>query len=139
MTTMTTVGYGDVTGSTKAEMIFSIMLEYAGMCSFAILTASIVQLISREYSFTAQFYQKLELLDVWVKRVERSNHGRIPANLYSQITTNVENAFRHDFNLLIEDGFMLYQKLTPRMQGELITYLFSDFIEKFDYFFAQVC
>jgi hypothetical protein len=34
---ITTVGYGDFVGTTETEMIFSVILEFAGLAFFSIL------------------------------------------------------------------------------------------------------
>ena len=46
MSTITTVGYGDYTGSTSPELLFSIFLEFSGMCLFAIISAPIVRFLT---------------------------------------------------------------------------------------------
>jgi hypothetical protein len=38
---MTTVGYGDVNGSTKEELLFSMMVEFMGLTFFSFLTGTI--------------------------------------------------------------------------------------------------
>ena len=38
---MTTVGYGDVNGSTSPELIFSMFVEFMGLTFFSFLTGTI--------------------------------------------------------------------------------------------------
>ena len=47
---------------------------------------------------------------------------------------SLTESFKFDYNTLIEEH-TFYQRMTPRMQTELIDLLFSDFLTKFDYFF----
>jgi len=54
--------------------------------------------------------------------------------MYSDITRYISDAFRYDFNLIVED-FPFYQQLTPKMKTELIRTTFSDFKKKFSHFF----
>ena len=58
----------------------------------------------------------------------------MPNPLARRIQDTVEEAFRSDFNLIVEE-FDLYQRLTPKMQTELIHKLFNKFIARFKYFF----
>ena len=78
---------------------------------------------------------KLDEMSLWMKRIERSYKPYyMPNPLARRIQDTVEEAFRSDFNLIVEE-FDLYQRLTPKMQTELIHKLFSKFIARFKYFF----
>jgi hypothetical protein len=58
--------------------------------------------------------------------------------LYNDIRSYVEQAFLHDFNLVIEE-FPFYQELTPKMQTTLIekTKVFNEFEKHFKHFFDE--
>ena len=43
---------------------------------------------------------------------------------------------KYDFNMIIEE-FTFFEQCTPRMQSDIITKLFDDFIVKFDNFFSN--
>ena len=92
---------------------------------------------SDDISFTALLSVKLDELELWIKRIEKSKkpHYLHPA-LAKTIEDNVSDAFRNDFNNVLED-YDLYQILTPKMQTELIDVVFSDFIKKFSHFFSS--
>ena len=74
---------------------------------------------------------------MWIKKIEKSNKPfYIPPELYSSVKQFVEDAFLHDFNMIIEE-FNFYQQLSPKMQSELITTIFKDFQHKFAHFFSH--
>ena len=82
---------------------------------------------------------KLDSLDMWIKKIEKSNRElHIQPSLYNDIREYVEQAFLHDFNLVIEE-FPFYQQLTPKMQSDLIakTKVFKDFEQNFRHFFEE--
>lgn len=54
--------------------------------------------------------------------------------LYYQISSQIEDAFMNDFNLIIEEG-PFFEMLTPRMQSDLVNTLFEDFEKDFSHFF----
>jgi len=41
-----TVGYGDVTGKTKGEMMYSVLLEFLGMTFFSLLMGTTVSFVN---------------------------------------------------------------------------------------------
>lgn len=83
--------------------------------------------------------EKLDSLDMWIKKIEKSNKPyHIQPTLYNDIRKYVEQAFMYDFNLVIEE-FQFYQHLTPKMQTELIqsTRTFKEFEKSFNHFFEE--
>lgn len=49
----------------------------------------------------------------------------MPPSLHDTVKKSLYRSFRRDFNTITEE-YDLYEKLTPSMQNELISYLFSD-------------
>ena len=59
-----TVGYGDVTGKTKNEMMFSVVLEFLGMSFFSLLMGTTVSFVkSVNTGFGAFYDSKINFLD----------------------------------------------------------------------------
>ena len=106
---ITTVGYGDYTGATSQEYIFSIILEFLGLTFFSFLMGSINGIFSASDNFEDLIEEKLDSLDMWIKKIEKSNKPfHIQPTLYNDIRRYVEQAFYFDFNLVIEE-FSFYQ------------------------------
>ena len=136
---ITTVGYGDYTGNTQEEYIFSILLEFLGLTFFSFLMGSITSIISTSDNFDDLIEDKLDTLDMWIKKIEKSNKPfHIQPTLYNDIRRYVEQAFLYDFNLVIEE-FDFYKQITPKMQTELIqnTRVFQEFERSFNHFFDE--
>ena len=136
---ITTVGYGDYTGSTSQEYIFSIILEFLGLTFFSFLMGSINGIFNTSDNFDDLIEDKLDSLDMWIKKIEKSNKPfHIQPTLYNDIRKYVEQAFMYDFNLVIEE-FVFYQQITPKMQTELIqnTRVFQEFEKSFNHFFDE--
>ena len=99
------------------------------MTFFSFLMGSINGIFSSADNFDDLIEGKLDSLDMWIKKIEKSNRElHIQPSLYNDIREYVEQAFLHDFNLVIEE-FPFYQQLTPKMQTDLIskTKVFKDF------------
>lgn len=106
---ITTVGYGDYTGKTLEEYIFSVALEFLGLVFFSFLMGSITSIFGASDNFDDLIEYKLDTLDMWIKKIEKSNKPyHIQPTLYSDIRKYVEQAFLYDFNLVIEE-FPFYQ------------------------------
>jgi len=70
---ITTVGYGDYYGSTPEEYIFSIGLEFIGLTFFSFLMGSINGIFNTKDNFDDLIEEKLDSLDMWIKKIEKSN------------------------------------------------------------------
>ena len=72
------------------------------------------------------------------KKLQQANStttsSYIPSVLYLSIIENVEEAFRKDFNLIVEN-YEFYQQLTPKMQTKVITQIFEEFRQSFRHWF----
>ena len=63
ITTITTVGYGDITGNTTGERIFCILLMLLGVIAFSFATGSLSSILSQYDSAQKKFKQDMKLLD----------------------------------------------------------------------------
>lgn len=133
------MGYGDYSGATEHEYLFSIALEFLGLTFFSFLMGSINKLFNTSDSFDDLMEEKLDSLDMWIKKIEKSNKPlHIQPTLYNDMRQYIELAFKYDFNLIIEE-FSFYQQLTPNMQTQLIKNIkvFRDFENSFKHLFDE--
>lgn len=101
---ITTVGYGDFYGKTSWEYVFSIVLEFVGLTFFSFLMGTINGIFNTKDNFDDLIEEKLDSLDMWIKKIEKSNKPyHIQPTLYNDIRKYVEQAFMYDFNLVIEE------------------------------------
>jgi len=86
LTTITTVGYGDISGSTTNEYLFSMCVEFIGLTFFSFLTGTISVMFSGDQSFESLINARMEELDLWLLRLENCNKvEKIPNKLYHSI------------------------------------------------------
>ena len=115
MTTITTIGYGDGVGSTTVEYIFAMIVEFIGLIFFSFLTGTISSMFSGDQSFESLINARMEELDLWLLKLENCNSkDKIPNQLYNSIKVFIEDAFIHDYNLIIEE-FNFYMELPPHL------------------------
>lgn len=86
LTTITTVGYGDINGTTSPEIIFTMVVEFVGLTVFSFLTGTISTLFSGDQNFESLITEKMENLDFWLLRLENCNdQEKIPIKMYQLI------------------------------------------------------
>lgn len=136
MTTITTVGYGDYSGSTSTEYIYSLFTEFIGISLFSYMMSEIQNTFMSNDSFDSFIHQSMDNLDLWIKRLEKSNKPfYLSPILYQKIKKFISDAMEHDFNTVIED-FDLFQQLSDRLKTDLIEgiQMFHDFQVNYDPF-----
>lgn len=137
LTTITTVGYGDITGDTTSEYLFSMCVEFIGLTFFSFLTGTISVMFSGDQSFEALINARMEELDLWLLRLENCNkEEKIPNKLYHSIKEFIQDAFIYDFNLIIEE-FPFYNELPASIQNQISESLFRGFKQNFNNFFLN--
>ena len=111
---LSTVGYGDFSGSTNKEMLFTIFLEFGGLLLFSTMMALLIQLVTVGTTFEGMVSEYTEDVNVWVMKLEKANDSNknafMPPILFRSISKYTEEAFRHDHNLIVEQ-FPFYQLL----------------------------
>lgn len=143
---ISTAGYGDFSYSSNYEYLFAIVIEFTGVTFNAILVGTVSGVFDGELDFGVLMSDKMDQLMLWVKKIENCNKyieteatdKSLEPRLYGDISRFIEEAFLYDFNLIVEE-FDMYQKLTPKMQTDVINTLevFVVFIKKFDHFFSS--
>lgn len=103
-TTLTTVGYGDYAGGTTAEYGVTLAFEFVGFCYNAVLISVMSSFFSAEAKFTDLLDGRLNELDLWMKRIEKSYKPHyMPPILGRGIIETVTDAFYYDNNLIVEE------------------------------------
>jgi len=115
LTTITTVGYGDINGTTTYELLFSMCVEFVGLTFFSFLTGTISVMFSGDQSFESLINAHMEQLDLWLLRLQNCNRDEnIPNQLYHSIKEFIQDAFVYDYNLIIEE-FNFYKELPAQL------------------------
>ena len=90
-TVVTTVGYGDYTGGTTLEYMFSFAIEFCGFIIFAFIQSSILEVAELNYSFRT-YVQDLDFQAlVWFNIVEKQMQPGIhmPTELHEEIKRHI--------------------------------------------------
>jgi Ion transport protein len=81
---VTTVGYGEFTGSTKTEQLYSIFVEFLGVTFIALLLGFLGKAIGHDVTFDGFITERLDVIDNWALKLEKSNKPKfLHSKLYS--------------------------------------------------------
>ena len=80
VTTMTTVGYGDMSPSTQIEQVFVVLLMSVGVFVFSLVTGSLASILSSMDSMNAALNEKILFLGRLKDKYD------LPDDLYNEIS-----------------------------------------------------
>lgn len=84
VTTITTVGYGDISGGTPTEQIFCIIIMVVGVIAFSFASGSLASIMQNYDSKNAQLNDKMKKL----KKIYTEYN--IPYELYGKVKQSIQ-------------------------------------------------
>lgn len=83
MTTLATVGYGDVKGKTAIEYSYSFFVEFLGIAFFSLTLTSVERMFLSDGDSHDIIATKIEQIEIWLVNLDNSRMRKIlPTNLY---------------------------------------------------------
>eukprot|EP00931_Biecheleriopsis_adriatica_P005981 TRINITY_DN107452_c0_g1_i1.p1 TRINITY_DN107452_c0_g1~~TRINITY_DN107452_c0_g1_i1.p1 ORF type:complete len:685 (-),score=109.46 TRINITY_DN107452_c0_g1_i1:239-2293(-) len=117
MTTLTTVGYGDITPVTNAERLFAVAAMVVGGGFYGVVVGLIGEMVKENDLNATAFYSRMDLIHAWSVHHNLPRRTRIAVCRY----------FRH---FLSEKSAMeeadVWQDLSPELQKEVSDYIVHD-------------
>ena len=85
-----------------------------------------------QYSFKQLLFERMIQVDEWLifKIQKQKKPHKFERRLTDLMYESFMVSFSSDHNMIVEE-FEFYQQLSPKMQSEVVEFLFSDTIQKF--------
>nr|WP_319776221.1 cyclic nucleotide-binding domain-containing protein [uncultured Sphaerochaeta sp.] len=125
VTTLTTVGYGDITPVTNSQMIFTIFVMILGVGIYGYIIGNVASIISKKDPAKARYFDNIENLTALVA------YRNIPLNLQKRIQQYYKYVF-HKRMGYDENDFL--HNLPKSLKTEVSLYLKKSLIENNDLF-----
>ena len=126
ITTMTTVGYGDISSDSFVEIIFRIILLAVGIICYSWIISSISNGINKQSYASINYSNECNVLE----NIRREN-ADLTFELYSEIQKHLEYK---NFHQQIYDKNLLIDSLPDSLKNNLIFSMYKMEIEKFSFF-----
>lgn len=120
-TTLTTIGYGDITPTTNAETVYAIAIMLFGVAMYSYVIANVANLIANLHPSTVRYHETMERLSAFM------NYRRIPRALQARVREY--HAHVWDQRLGYEESNFL-DALPSGLMTEVTLYLRHDIIQK---------
>jgi hypothetical protein len=101
VTTLTTVGYGDILGYTPQEYIFNMIVEFIGIAFFSFIMGSINSVLLADDTIDMT-EEQLERVDIWLVKLDNSRaRKQLPKLLYQKIKDYIADSYGYDHRRLV--------------------------------------
>jgi voltage-gated potassium channel len=124
VTTLTTVGYGDVTPTTAQQTIYTMVVMLLGVGVYGYVIGNVASLLSKMDMARAQHVATMERLTGFMR------YRRVPAPLQREIHAYYRYVWEHRMGY---DESAVLDDLPPSLRTELSLVLKRDLIEKVDF------
>ena len=126
ITTMTTVGYGDISFDSFTEIIFRIILLAVGIICYSWLISNISNGINKQSYASINYSNDSQILENI-----RKEHRELPYRVYKEIKKHLE--YKH-FHQQIYDKNLLIDNLPFTLKNNLIFSMYTEELRKFNFF-----
>ncbi|GMH54890.1 hypothetical protein TrST_g3700 [Triparma strigata] len=127
--TLTTVGYGDISAKTIGEQLFSMLMMLVGVSWYAYVVGSMSTIMTSFNRQNAQVREKMESVNIFVR------DAKLPATLAKKVRNFFEYSIqRRNNGLLGYDADEILSELSAALKNEIITHVERDLIERIPFF-----
>ena len=123
--TITTVGYGDITGNTVPEILFQIMLLILGTIAYSFIISYVSNYIVKINQKSINFENKLNILNEI-----KLHHPNMSNETYNEVLRNLHNEELYQK----KDKHLLFENLPYSLKNELIIQMYKPIINNFVFF-----
>ena len=125
MTTLTTVGYGDIVGSGQCERLYQIILLIFGTCAYSYIVTFISNYIKKKNEKYIDFESKIKILEEI-----KGKHPLLDNELYERILRYLKYN-KSEYKYKVEN---ILDSLPSSLQNNLIVEMYKPIIRNFHFF-----
>ena len=123
--TITTVGYGDITGGTLPEILYQLLLLIIGTIAYSFIISYISNYIIKKNKKSMTFEKNFQIL----KEI-KMHHPSMNPSIYSEVLRNINNEQLYER----KDKHLLFDCLPYSLKNKLIMEMYKPIIKNFVFF-----
>jgi len=120
-TTLTTVGYGDISAKTNPQMLYACLIQFIGVGVFGYVLSNVASLLARNDAARDHHMNNLDRVELYMNTHEIPNHLRSKVRSYYHYMWHNKKGYQD--NSIIDD-------LPVKIQSELYLHINKPILEK---------
>lgn len=129
ITTFTSVGYGEIKGNTKTELLFQLVLEVFGIGFFGYMTGTI-QTVLLGLQNPDQLAEQQSKIHHFLIALDKSIKSSMPSVIFQGVENYFNLKFKND--PMMVQHTELFQQLKPRLRMQILDTVFKNFYSIFN-------
>jgi len=121
MTTLSTVGYGDITPKTDEERIYAMVAMVIGGSLYGYVIGSVTSIVTGMDVSSHAYQERMELIRSWLE-----SHREVPPSLRSRVRKHFRRAIAA--KSLMEDSLVVAE-LSPELRADMAFFLIHDHVK----------
>ena len=113
--TITTVGYGDISGTNTQERVICILIMFIGVITFSFASGSLASILQNHDNTNAKLQEKIQILN----RI--SKEYNLPVEAYLRLKQSLNSEFGKD----LEETNQFLDDLPYKLKNELILLIYQ--------------
>jgi hypothetical protein len=122
MTTLTTVGYGDITPTTDLEIAFTLTVMFLGISMYAFIIGNVTSLIANLDANTSHFREKLTQIQSYMRA------RKIPSILQQRVRDYYQYMWEYNRDISLDLDFI--DELPHSLKTQIYLYLYRELLSK---------
>jgi hypothetical protein len=122
ITTLTTVGYGDITPTTDLEIAFTVAVMFLGVSMYAFIIGNVTSLIANFDANKSHFREKLTQIQSYMRA------RRIPYSLQQQVRDYYQYMWEYNRDISLDLDFL--DELPHSLKTQMYLYLYRELLSK---------
>ena len=114
VSTLTTVGYGDITPFTSEEMIWSIVVQFIGTCSLGYIMGEVTAIITSSDKSSEMIREKISAINAYMR------YRRLPNALRIRIRTHYTHLWKQT---TVWDETQILDEMSGILRAEVMQYI----------------
>ena len=128
LTTMTSVGYGDIVTRSNTERIYTILLEFVGAIVFAMIIANLTSIVSSMDMNARKTAEQLDAVSSFV----------MTRNFPEALGRRIRRHFRHFYSLKSAiDESKIFSELSTKLRKEVSSFLVAELMGSESFFMSM--
>mgnify|MGYP002039685984 CR=1 FL=1 len=123
LTTITSVGYGDICPGTRLETIVGIFVELVGAAFYATIFSNMAVYVASLDAVHNQYIEKVQSIQ------EQMIYLKLPRSIFNKVENYYEYLYLRHKSLLEEEDYF-YRQLPAPLEREVCMHLFQHSVEK---------
>merc|ERR1712048_1276489 len=120
MTTLTTVGYGDIIPTSDQERAYAILAMVVGGSFYGYIVGTITSVVAQNDLNSSTYYDRMDLIQAWL------DHHHLPQDLRRELRHHFENYLTEKSAAVEAD---IFHDLTPQLQPQVGEYILHEDIK----------